>query len=386
MTVQGSGTSSTDVDSRSVLVELLVIVKAAITLQPEIESVMRASLTPEPKGAALAQKSGQLNATLAYLLERADGLPQTWVVEEARALLLYHHHLLAETVSRAYSVSAIFYRRSADKFSSRLGEPAARLRRLGDLLAGYLANEGANASVEHSGHVSPRGLFSPSLLSHSLRTPLTTVIGNASSLLQDDVAWDHDTQDRLLKGIVAESSRLARAVDNFLHLASIDAGTLRPDFDWCDPAVLLHAVVAEVDQTLFPSERVTLRLSLPGASGAGGLVWADHVLLGCAVRNVVDNALRHNPRATRVTLAAAEEDEQLVISVIDDGRGLRPKVSAAIAEAVANGELPTDVGTGIATTVGLVSTHGGRVTYSSGPDGTCCKITLPLDPTSERGT
>ncbi len=365
-------------DSRSVLAELLVIVDSAVALQPEIESVMRACLTQEPKGVALAQKGGQLKATLAELLERAERLPQTWVVEETRGLLLYHHRLLAETVSRAYSVSAIFHRRPVDKFPSHLGKPAARLRRLGALLAGYLGNEDANASMQRASHLSPPGLFS-----HSLRTPLTTVLGNASSLLQDDVVWDHDTQDRLLKGIVAESSRLARAVDNILHLASIDAGTLRPNFDWCDPAALLRAVMGEVDQALSPSDRVTLSLSLPEPSGPGGLVWADHVLLGRAVANVVDNALRHNPRATSITLAAAVEDEQLVLSVVDEGRGLRPNVSAAIARAVANGELPVDIGTGIATTIGLVRTHGGAVAYSSRPDGTCCKIRLPLDPTTE---
>lgn len=386
MTVQDSKTSPSDGDSRSVLAELLVIVEAAVALQPEIESVMRACLTQEPKGVALAQKGGQLKAALAYLLERADRLPQTWAVEEAGGLILYHHRLLAETVSRAYSVSAIFHRRPVDKFSSHLGKPAARLRRLGDLLAGYLGNEDANASMQRAGHVLPPGLFSHSLLSHGLGTPLTTVLGNASSLLQDDVAWDHDTQDRLLKGIVAESSRLARAVDNILHLASIDAGTLRPDFHWCDPAALLRSVTGEVDQALSPSDRVTLSLSLPATSGPGGLIWADQVLLGRAVANVVDNALRHNPRATRVTLAAAAKDERLVVSVIDDGSGLRPNVSAAVARAAANGELPIDVGTGIATTIGLVSTHGGTVTYSSGPDGTCCKITLPLDPTTERDT
>ena len=66
---------------------------------------------------------------------------------------------------------------------------------------------------------------------------------------------------RLLRGIVAESSRLARAIDNILHLASIDAGTLRPDFDWCDPVALLRAAVADVDQALSPADRVTLSLS-----------------------------------------------------------------------------------------------------------------------------
>ena len=108
MTVQDPRASPSEVGSRSVLAELLVIVETTTALQPQIESVLRACLTPEPKGVALAQKGGQLNATLAHLLDRADRLPRTWIVEEARGLLQYHHRLLAETVSRAYSVSAIF--------------------------------------------------------------------------------------------------------------------------------------------------------------------------------------------------------------------------------------------------------------------------------------
>lgn len=208
MTVQGPRTSLASVDSHTVHAELHLIVEAAIALQPEIESVMRACLNPEPKGATLAQRGGRLNATLARLLDRSDRLPQTWIVEQAQALLMYHYRLLAETVSRAFSVSAIFHRRPPDRYSTHLGEPAARLRRLGDLLAAYLAYEDADASMQGAVHISSLGPFSQSLLSHSLRTPLTTVLGNASSLLQADVAWDHETQDRLLRGIVADSARL----------------------------------------------------------------------------------------------------------------------------------------------------------------------------------
>ena len=106
---------------------------------------------------------------------------------------------------------------------------------------------------------------------------------------------------------------------------------------------------------------MTLSLSLPDTSAPGGLIWADHVRLSRALANVVDNALRHNPLATRVTLAAAVEDEQLVVSVIDDGGALPPNVLAGIAEPAANGELPIDVDVDVDVGGGIAATIGGAL-------------------------
>ncbi len=92
-------------------------------------------------------------------------------------------------------------------------------------MAGYLADDRQSCSAVDGG-LSDR----PGALSHSLRTPLTTILGNASSLLQPAVDWDAESENRLLRGIVSESARLARTVDNILTLASISAWTLRPDF------------------------------------------------------------------------------------------------------------------------------------------------------------
>ena len=120
MTVRDSRTGPSDVDSRSVLAELLVVVEAAIALQPEIESVMRACLTQEPKGVALSEGWAAEGHA-----RRPSGarhrLPQTWIVEEGRGLLLYHHRLLAETVSWAFNVSAIFHRRAPDNTPATSG-------------------------------------------------------------------------------------------------------------------------------------------------------------------------------------------------------------------------------------------------------------------------
>jgi signal transduction histidine kinase len=362
MADQGLGGSSAHPDTRSVFEKLVVILDGAIALQPETESVMRSCLAEGPKNSTLARQAGRLTSTLVDLLVRADALPASAIVEEARGLLLYHHRLLVETVDYAYSVSSVLSPQSAPYFVDHLGEPAVRLRRLRGLVASYLG----------AGRL-------PGQLSHSLRTPLTTILGNASSLLQPELDWDRDAEDRLLRGIVGESLRLARAVDNILLLASMSSGTLRPDFDWCEPSAVIRAAVAKVDDGLSPHGRVDVILEPSDIGAPARRLWADHTMLTHAMTNVVDNALRHNPPGTRVTLTAASNADSLTVSLRDDGRGLPAAVGAAVVKAATAGVLPTDVGTGMATTIGLVAVHGGTVAYPPRAIGTCCRMRLPLD-------
>jgi K+-sensing histidine kinase KdpD len=164
-----------------------------------------------------------------------------------------------------------------------------------------------------------------------------------------------------------------------LTLESINSGALRPDFGWCDPAELLQEVGAGVDLAPGGQDRLRVTISLPDQWGPDSLVWADRPLLGRAIANTVDNALRHNPPPARVTLAGQVEGRHLVVTVSDDGSGLPANVAATIALAGDTAELPTAIGSGIAATIGLVRVHGGTVNYPPVPIGTRCVITVPLE-------
>jgi signal transduction histidine kinase len=106
-------------------------------------------------------------------------------------------------------------------------------------------------------------------LSHELRTPLTTIRGYASSLLQPDVTWDAESQQRFLTRIAAESSRLGRLVDDLLDFSAIESGILRLQSDWCDIPLVLDAAVA----CLLPASALQIEVNCqPGLP----VVWADH--------------------------------------------------------------------------------------------------------------
>ena len=83
-----------------------------------------------------------------------------------------------------------------------------------------------------------------SRLSHELRTPLTAIRGYASSLMQPDVTWDGDSQQRFLDRIAAESARLGRLVDDLLDFSAIESGIMRLQPDWCDLRLVIEAAIA----------------------------------------------------------------------------------------------------------------------------------------------
>ena len=102
-------------------------------------------------------------------------------------------------------------------------------------------------------------------LSHELRTPLTAITGYATSLLQQDVTWDADSQQRFLSRIAAESSRLGRLVNDLLDFSTIESGILRLNSDWCDIPLVLDAAVAVLPPEA--ASQVTVRGPAPARPG-----------------------------------------------------------------------------------------------------------------------
>ena len=137
-----------------------------------------------------------------------------------------------------------------------------------------------------------------SRLSHELRTPLTAIKGYASSLLQTDVTWDDESEQRFLTRIAAESSRLGRLVDDLLRFSAIESGVLQLQRDWCDIPLVLDAAIA----CLPPSGAL-----LVGVRCAADLppIWADHDRLEQVFVNLLANAVGHNPPGTRVMVTAS---------------------------------------------------------------------------------
>jgi len=236
-------------------------------------------------------------------------------------------------------------------------------------------------------------------LSHELRTPLTAITGYATSLLQQDVTWDAESQQRFLSRIAAESARLGRLVNDLLDFSAIESGIFRLNSDWCDIPLVLDAAVAVLPPEAAAGVQVRDAPGLPA-------IWADHDRLEQVFVNLLSNALSHNPPGTRVVVTAEAagptngSPATVTIRVADDGDGLPPELARAVTEA-AHGRTPRwdDVmasdgvrpwrrgaGTGLGLSIagGIVAAHGGLMEPEPADRGTSFLITLPVEKPADK--
>jgi signal transduction histidine kinase/ABC-type multidrug transport system ATPase subunit len=213
-----------------------------------------------------------------------------------------------------------------------------------------------------------------SRLSHELRTPLTAIRGYASSLLQPDVTWDGDSQQRFLNTVALESARLGRLVEDLLDFSAIESGILRLQSDWCDLALVLEAAVGCLPAPSKGMVRVLIDPSFPA-------VWADHDRMEQVLLNLIDNAIRHNPEGTHVEVSAMIEGATAAICVSDDGTRVPDDVASAFFEPKNRRRtLTAGAGLGLSIARGIVEAHGGQIELRR-PEGggTQVRVFVPVE-------
>ncbi|MDA8286678.1 MAG: ATP-binding protein, partial [Actinomycetota bacterium] len=212
-----------------------------------------------------------------------------------------------------------------------------------------------------------------SRLSHELRTPLTAIRGYASSLLQPDVTWDDESEQRFLRRIAAEAARLGRLVGDLLDFSAIEASVLRLQPDWCDLALVIDAAVAVVAAPAATTVDVRCDTDLPP-------VWADHDRLEQVLVNLVHNAVQHNPPGTSVRVEATAAGPDVVVTVTDDGVGAPADVLAAPPDGPRERRAATaGAGLGLSIARGIVAAHGGSLSMDHPECGTRFVVRLPAE-------
>jgi two-component system sensor histidine kinase KdpD len=202
-----------------------------------------------------------------------------------------------------------------------------------------------------------------SSVSHDLRTPLTSIKASASSLLQQDVAWDEEARRGFAQAIEHEADRLNRLVGNLLDMSRIEDGALKPDKEEYALTGLIHDVLGHLEPLLEGRE---VRTSLP--QGDLLLVEVDYLEIDQVLTNLIENAARYTPAGSPIDVNARTEGEEVVVSVADRGPGIPHSDLARVFDKfyrVLNGQHPTGYpagsGLGLAVCKGLVEAHGGRI-------------------------
>ncbi|MDQ0390598.1 sensor histidine kinase [Labrys monachus] len=179
-----------------------------------------------------------------------------------------------------------------------------------------LARDSARTAALEESEKLRSALFSS--ISHDLRTPLASITGAVTSLRQLGERMSAASRDDLLASIEEEAARLSRFVSNLLDMTRIEAGALNARRDWVDIADVVRAA-ADRARKAFPDRAIDVSIApdLPPVRG-------DSALLGQVLFNLIDNAHKYGAADTPTAIYARREGGEVLISVIDQGKGIPP--------------------------------------------------------------
>lgn len=224
-------------------------------------------------------------------------------------------------------------------------------------------------------------------ISHDFRTPLASILGSATSLIEFGEKIDPHARGDLLRHIKEDVEHLDGMVRNLLAMTRIDAGALELRKDWIDLREIIDRVVnAARRRGAEQNLRVDLPTDLP-------LVRADALLVEQALTNIIGNAIEHTSKAANIEIRANISTPNLMLSVEDNGPGIAPDIMPRVFEKFVTTRKSPETsnnkgegtGLGLAIAKGIMKAHGGDV-FAQSPiasgRGTRIEMTFPLDETA----
>ncbi len=214
-------------------------------------------------------------------------------------------------------------------------------------------------------------------LSHDLRTPLASIIGAASGLLENDEVFSQEARRDLLQSIQQGALRMNRFVHNLLDMAKLEGGLVRPNKEWCDMQDIVGVAISRLEESL-GTRLVDIRIQndLP-------LIKVDFVLIEQVLVNLMDNALKYSEPGTEIVVEALPKGQEIEVTVADRGPEIPEEDIEHIFDKFYRLQSPrliSGTGLGLAICKGFVEAHGGKIWAANQPGrGVEMKFTLPLE-------
>jgi two-component system sensor histidine kinase KdpD len=215
-------------------------------------------------------------------------------------------------------------------------------------------------------------------ISHDLRTPLSTVLGSATTLIEYGDKIEKPVRRDLLVSIREEAERLNRYVGDLLDMTRLEGGALEARADLIDVRESLEGAIERV------SRRLGARALERDFARELSMVKADPGLLEQAVVNILENAISYSPDGSRIEVAVYEDPDDVVIVIEDQGRGIPRGELERVFDKFRRLDEPTDrgksAGLGLSIAKGFVEAMGGRIVAVSpvtATGGTRLLISLP---------
>ena len=215
-------------------------------------------------------------------------------------------------------------------------------------------------------------------ISHDLRTPLTSISGNASNLLSSGDSFDSETKKQLYMDIYDDSIWLINLVENLLAVTRIEEGrlNLRMSEELVDDAIseaLLHINRKSVEHSISVENKDEFLLAK-----------MDARLIVQVIINIIDNAVKYTPKGSHIVIKTERVGDKAVISISDDGDGIPNELKPRIFDMFYSGanqiaDSRRSLGLGLSLCKSIILAHGGEISVSDNlPHGTIFTFTLPV--------
>jgi len=214
-------------------------------------------------------------------------------------------------------------------------------------------------------------------ISHDLRTPLTSISGNASILLSNMEKLDVATVKQMCGDIFDDAAWLTNLVENLLAVTKIEEGRM----ELKQQPHLVEEIITEALQHI--GRKQTEHTITVHHENELLLARCDARLIIQVIINLVDNAIKYTPVGSRITITTKQCENHAEISVADNGAGIPDSEKEKVFQMFYSGSNPIadcrrSLGLGLNLSKSIVTAHGGQISVSDNrPTGTVFTFTIP---------
>ena len=208
-------------------------------------------------------------------------------------------------------------------------------------------------------------------VSHDLRTPLTTIYGSSSALLDNYDSFSDEQCRQMISGIKEDSDWLSRMVENLLSVTRLDGAKV----DLIKTATVLDELIDSVLVKFakrYPNRKV--KVDLPDELV---VIPMDALLVEQVIINILDNAVQHAEGMTRISLKVFTVSDKAIFEIKDNGCGIaEEKLPNIFTGCYSGGTVPSDgrknnAGIGLSVCASIIKAHGGDICAENLEEGGC---------------
>lgn len=206
-------------------------------------------------------------------------------------------------------------------------------------------------------------------VSHDLRTPLTTIYGSSTTLLENSAAMTEAQKQKIIGGIKEDSQWLVRMVENLLSITRIDSGQVKIVKTPTVLEDLIDSVILKF-KNRYPAQKITLELPDDVI-----VIPMDAILIEQVLVNILENAVQHAEGMTLLTLRVFTQGQKAVFEIADNGCGIPQKRMETLFTGYYNQEHTVadsqkkNAGIGLSVCATIIKAHGGSIKAENAKSG-----------------